>query len=284
MDEAKAREAFFDAYEAVLGRWPVPVERLDLRSRHGTTRVNACGPAGAPPLVLLHGGGATSTIWYANVSGLTRTRRVYALDAIADRGRSVYDGEPMTGLADLMAWLDSCLDGLGVARTDLCGHSYGAWILLRYALHAPGRVDQLALLDPTQCFGGQRLTYLLHAIPLFVRPGVATRRRFFAWETAGALDGQVLSLLSLPFPRPAPRGTKFVWPRRPADEELRGLRMPVLVLFAGRSRQNDVGEQTATVRRLMPHATLDVLPTATHHTLPSEHGEELDRYLGDFFR
>ena len=282
MDEARAREAFFEAYEAILDRWPVRVERLDLRSRHGTTRVNACGPADAPPLVLLHGGGATSTIWFANVAGLSRTRRVYALDALGDRGRSIYDGEPMTGRADLMSWLDSCLDGLGVTRADLCGHSYGAWILMRYALHAPDRVSRLALLDPTQCFGGQRLNYRLHAVPLFVRPGEASLRRFFTWETARALDPQVLSLLSVPFPRPSPKGAKFVWPKRPADAELRALRTPMLVLLAGRSRQNDVREQSDTVRRLVPHATVEVLPTATHHTMPTEHGEELDRYLTAF--
>lgn len=284
MAENGERDAFVDAYEEILKRWPVPIERLDLPSRHGTTRVNACGPADAPPLVLLHGGGTTSAIWYANVAGLSRSHRVYALDALGDRGRSIYNGQPMTGLADMMAWLDSCLDGLGVAATDLCGHSYGAWILLRYALHAPDRVGRLALLDPTQCFGGQRLSYLLHAVPLFVRPSVATRRRFFAWETAGALDPQVLALLSVPFSASPPRGAKFVWPRRPGDAELRGLRAHLLVLLAGRSRQNNVREQSANARRVVPNATIDVLPTATHHTLPTEHGDELDRYLGDFFR
>ena len=74
----------------------------------------------------------------------------------------VYDGDPITGRADLMAWLDSCLDGLGVPRADICAHSYGGWIALRYALHAPQRVARLVLLDPTQCLSGQRLTYRLH--------------------------------------------------------------------------------------------------------------------------
>src|SRR5207253_1676045 len=80
---------------------------------------------------------------------LARTHRVYAVDLINDAGRSVPDGRPVRSREDLMGWLDAVCTGLGLATTALCGHSYGGWIVLSYALHAPARISRLALLDPT---------------------------------------------------------------------------------------------------------------------------------------
>jgi pimeloyl-ACP methyl ester carboxylesterase len=282
MNRIQTQASFFAEYDALLARWPVEVERIELRSRHGTTRVNACGPLGGHPLILLHGGGTTSAVWYNNVAELSRGRRVYAIDVLGDRGRSVYDGEPITGLADLMAWLDSCLDGLGVSRADVCGHSYGAWMSLRYALHAPERVGKLVLLDPSQCFGGQRLTYLLHAVPLFVWPKPTSRRRFFTWETAGAIDPTLLNVMCLAWHATSPAGAKFVWPKRPSDAQLQTLSTPILILLAEKGRQNDVGQLTANARRLVPHAITRVLQGATHHTIPAESAHDLNRQVTDF--
>ena len=76
-DSPQAEARFFEAYDKVLGQWPVQVEPLDLVSQFGTTRVNACGPDDAPSLVLLPGGGATSTVWFGNVEALSRDHRIY---------------------------------------------------------------------------------------------------------------------------------------------------------------------------------------------------------------
>ena len=282
MKTTEKQAAFFAAYDAMLGRWPGPVERLDVPSRFGVTRVNAIGPADAPPLVLLHGGGTTSTVWYANVGALSRTYRVYAIDAIGDRGRTVYSGEPIGTLADLMAWVDSCLTGLGLTRARLCGHSYGAWILLRYALTKPHRVQRLALLDPTQCFSRQRLSYLLRALPLLMLPGPKTKRRFFSWETGGTMDSGFLDFMCLPMVVDAPPGATFIWPRRPADNEFVELTAPTLVLAAERGRQNNLTKLTATARRLVPGVTVPTVAGATHHSMPMAPAEQINQLLLDF--
>ena len=164
---------FSEAYEAVLAKWPVPVERMEVGSPYGMTRVNVCGPPDGKPLVLLHSGGATSTVWFNNVADLTRVHRVHAVDQINDAGRSVPAGRPVRSRDDLLAWLDAVLTGLGLNAVRLCGHSYGGWLALNYALHASPRVTHLALLDPTLCFAGMRLSYRLHAVPLFL-PGSRT--------------------------------------------------------------------------------------------------------------
>ncbi|GAA4591374.1 alpha/beta fold hydrolase [Planotetraspora phitsanulokensis] len=271
---------YFAAYDAVLAKWPVTAEPVRLRSPYGTTHVNVCGPRDGEPLVLLHGGGTTSTVWFGQVEQLSRTRRVYAVDTIGDAGRSVADGRPVTAPADLMDWLDGLLGGLGLDAVDLCGHSYGGWLALGYALHAPQRVRRLALLDPTDCFAGLRLSYRLHAVPQFVRPSAERTRAFIGWETGGAaVDPTWLRLVCLgaEFPR-----SKVVMPRRPAPERLRAAAVPALVLLAERSRAHDIREVAAGARRLLPHAVTEVLPGVSHHSVPGEDGGRLGRALEEF--
>ena len=274
-------DRFFAAYDAVLDKWPGPVESLDLPSVFGTTRVYACGRPDASPLVLLHGGGATSTIWYANVARLSRIHRVYAVDRMGDAGRSVHDGQPIERLEDLLQWLDAVLTQLGHDRVGLCGHSYGAWLALNYALHAPQRTSRLALLDPTDCFVGLSPSYRLRAVPLFVRPSPRLARAFLRWETAGRTwDPDVMELMSL---AADPRATAIVLPRLPPAQRLRAMTVPTLVVLAEHSRAHNCGRVATIVHRSMSQATTMVLAGASHHTLPNFDPARLNHELTTFF-
>jgi hypothetical protein len=48
------------AQGAVFARWPVPFQQLRISTRVGETFVAACGPEGAPPLLVLHGANANA--------------------------------------------------------------------------------------------------------------------------------------------------------------------------------------------------------------------------------
>ncbi|WTT40853.1 alpha/beta hydrolase [Kitasatospora sp. NBC_00085] len=276
-------DAFFAAYDAALARWPVPVEALTVRTPHGTTRVNACGPRDGRPLVLLHGGGATSTGWLANVGPLAAAgHRVLAVDLVGDPGRSTLDGPPLAGVPGLLGWLDAVLDGLAVPRADLCGHSYGGWIALEYALHAPARVRRLALLDPTQCFTGFRPGYLFRVVPLFLPPRTTGKaRRYLGWETGGTgLDPawrEVYALGHADYPAVRP-----VTGPRPAAARLRTLGAPALVVLAEHSRPHDTRRVAALARQALPEATVTVLPGTSHHSLLTARPAELNRHLTEF--
>lgn len=276
----RGQAEYFAAYDAVLAQWPVAVESADLRSPYGTTHVHICGPRDGKPLVLLHGGGATSTVWFANVGELSRDHRVYAVDTIGGAGRSVNDGRAVDSLASFMDWLDGLFSGLDLDSASLCGHSYGSWLALNYALHAPHRVRRLALLDPTDCFAGLRLSYRLHAVPIFVRPSAERMRAFITWETAGMpVDPTWMRLMCLGTEFPSAR---VVMPRRPAPERLRASTVPTLLLLAEKSRAHDIHKVSANARKLMPHIVTAVLPAVSHHTVPTEHPQHLNRALGKF--
>ncbi|MFI6946263.1 alpha/beta fold hydrolase [Streptomyces sp. NPDC050422] len=278
--------AFLAAYDEVItAKWPAGTAQTDIPTPYGTTHLNSYGPKDAPPLLLLPGGGSTSTVWYAQAVELGRSHRVHAVDLVGEPGRSVA-GERGTRairtVDDLNAWLDAVLNGLGAESTALCGHSYGGWIALQYALHAPHRVHKLVLVDPTGCFSGFRPGYLLHALPMLLRPSPARTRAFLAWETGGAaLDPAWLRLREAAAGFPAARP---VTGPRPSPEALRVLDVPALILLAEHSRAHDAARVAATARRLLPHAETIVLPSVSHHALPLHEptAAELNRELAQF--
>ncbi|MFK3733834.1 alpha/beta fold hydrolase [Streptomyces sp. NPDC088090] len=278
--DTDGQATFLAAYDAVLRRWPVDVTGIDVPSPYGSTRVHSCGPENGTPLVLLPGGGTTSLAWFANVEDLCRDHRVYAVDLMGDIGRSVHDGVPLRGVGDLTAWLDAVLDGLGLAQTRLCGHSYGAAIALNYALHAPRRVSRLALLDPTHCFAGLSGRYLLRALPTLLKPTAARQRAFLSWETGRTPEDPAWRDF-LDSTTTATR-SKVVAMRRPRPRDVRACTVPTLVLLAEDSRAHNARRVAATARRLLPEADVTLLPNASHHSLPTERPAELNRLLTRF--
>jgi pimeloyl-ACP methyl ester carboxylesterase len=275
-------ETFSAAYEGLLAQWGPDVERLDIPTPYGTTRVNCLGPQGAPPLLLLPGGGDTSASWFANAPEWARIHRVLAADLIGDAGRSLpAQGRRIGSVADLNRWLDALLDGLGIEQTALAGHSYGAWIALHYAL-ASARVSRLALVDPTGCFAGYRPGYLLRALPALLAPSPARVRSFLRWESGGApLDPAWLRL------QEAATGFKKARPvtgPRPGTAALHALQTPVLILLAGRSRPHDTSRVAEAAAALLPRAEITVLPGSGHHGLQHQAAGELNAKIGEFIR
>ncbi|MEU6479222.1 alpha/beta fold hydrolase [Streptomyces sp. NPDC047017] len=277
MSLSPSRAAFAVAYDELRALWPESTEERDVATPYGRTRIHVYGPADGSPLVLLPGGSATGLAWFANAPALGARHRVHAVDLMGDAGRTERRGTPLKSADDMTAWLDALLDGLGLARTRLCGHSYGALLAARYALHAPRRVDRLALIDPTQVFAGFHPGYLLRALPTLIRPSEARARAFLAWETAGTHPDETWQRLYA-LATTVPGRKLFPGPRpRAAD-----LPMPTLVLLAEHSRAHQAEKVAARARRTLPQGEVTVLPGATHHSLPLTAPEQLNNRLLEF--
>jgi pyruvate dehydrogenase E2 component (dihydrolipoamide acetyltransferase) len=111
----------------------------------GTLRFLRQGEGGEP-LVLLHGFGGDLNNWLFNAEPLSGDRAVYALDLPA-HGGSVKDA----GDGDIQVLVDAVrefLDGQGIERAHLAGHSMGALVAAELAIAEPDRVLSLALVAP----------------------------------------------------------------------------------------------------------------------------------------
>jgi len=102
-----------------------------------------------PTLVLIHGAGMDHTVWAHQARALAHAGRgVLAVDLPGHAGST---GPALTTIETMAAWLWRLLDGLGIERAALAGHSMGSLVALEAGALAPERTRGLALLGTVPC-------------------------------------------------------------------------------------------------------------------------------------
>lgn len=274
---SEGEAAFCAAYDAAMKSWPVPYEELEIPTRFGSTHVIVCGPKDAPPLVLLHGYMATSTMWTPNVADFNKDYRIYAIDVMGQSSRSI-PGEPVRNAADYVAWLTETLNALHLERVSLLGQSYGGWLALTYAVAAPERVYKLGLLSAGG-FLPMAKQFSLRGMLMVFFPTRFTVNTFMHWlgftekrdELGNRLVRDFLGLVYLGLKHfRMPPETARVMPTVFSDVELQGMRMPTLVLYGDHERICDPATALARARRLIPAIEGDLVPDCSHDMCVSQ--------------
>ncbi len=269
-------------YEAVLAKWPLPLERLRVPTKAGETSILAFGPArggtgtavgpGAgpaarvaakEPLVLLHGTGSNSSMWVGEAAILGRDRRVFALDIPGEPGMSAPAKMDWNGF-DLADWLGEVLAALGMGggrEHSLLGISLGGWVSLSYAARRPAGLKAIALLCPA---------------------GIGRSRTSFMWKAvlAGILHGPrapemiMRSLYGNEEPHPeairvgaliaASTNARMEKPRILSDEELGNVTARVFLAAGEMDALLRSRESVERLRRALPGAEVLLLPGRGH--------------------
>ena len=102
------------------------------------------GSPDLPKIVFLHGLLGSSRNWRAVAKALSDQRHVFSLD-LRNHGKSFHasDASVRAMAGDLLGWLD----GMGLQTVDLCGHSLGGKVAMRFAVDYPDRVEKLVVVD-----------------------------------------------------------------------------------------------------------------------------------------
>ena len=102
------------------------------------------GGAGKPPMLVLHGLLGSSRNWLSTGRDLAKHNHVFALDA-RNHGKSPHASEMNYDVmvADILAWMD----GQGLARAVIVGHSMGGKTAMQLACRHPQRVERLVVVD-----------------------------------------------------------------------------------------------------------------------------------------
>lgn len=259
-----------------------------LRFRHIETASGALSisDAGAgPPVLCIHGLGATKVSFLPTVAALAPKHRAIAMDlpGFGDSAkpiRAAYDAPYFASAAiDL-------LDALDLDRVDVVGNSMGGRVALELGLRHPDRVGRIALLAPSLAWLKPRpwAPYLRWVAPQLgliqpaPRPVVeAVVRRLIPaaqeeWTAAG-IDEFLRSYLTArgraAFYAAArniyleePHGPDGLWTRLP------DLRTPALFVWGRRDR--------LVPARFAAHVR-DALPSASHLELDCGHVPQLER-------
>lgn len=149
------------------------------------------GPAGRPPVVLVHGFPWSSHSWRRIAPWLARTRSVYFYDMIGC-GQSDKSNEQDVSPAAQSALLAQLLDHWGLERPAVVAHDFGGLAALRgHFLHGLA-YSELFLIDPVAVLpsGSAFFRYAReHADSLAQQPDLAHEAVLSAYIGSGAASG-----------------------------------------------------------------------------------------------
>lgn len=258
-----ARNRLETWYDKFLANAAIPVEHREVPTDHGPSHVLFAGDAAKPPLVCVHGSLASS----AHLLGeLTRLAEHFRLILPDQPGQSVRGPQVRLPLKDdsLPKWVLQVLDGLDVRQFDLLGVSWGGFVARKLAVFAPDRVRGLVLLVPAGIVSGSAWAGLTRMFwPLMVyrwRPSEKRLRKFVGqlfttWDDDwGHYMGDAFRGFNLDLRIP-PLAT---------DDELRGLKMPTLVLAADDDVSFPGSKLLARVKKLTPNADTELMANCKH--------------------
>jgi pimeloyl-ACP methyl ester carboxylesterase len=276
---------YFAAYDAALGLWPLPFESTYITTAYGQTHIISCGVKNASPLVLLHGGYASSTMWFPNITDLARKFHVLALDTIGEPGRS-FPTKQNASKAHLAAWLVGVLDELGISHPHLVGLSRGGWLALNLAIHSPQRLGKIVLLSPAASFITlNRFFSAIAGSVMLIPTRFVSKIALYSWVTPGFVVNDVFAeqfILGLQNWNWAMgrKGYSGVMPSVFGDEELRQIKNPILMLIGDQDKLNP-SQVLEQAKRLIPQVEAEVIPSAGHF-LSMEQPELVDTRILKF--
>jgi pimeloyl-ACP methyl ester carboxylesterase len=257
----EARTHYLAAYDAMFDLWKVPHESIAVDTSYGATHINVSGPGDGYPLVLLHGAGLTSTVWFANIARLSADHRVCAVDVIGDAGKSVPD-RLMTARTDYAKWLNEVFQGLNIARCDLLGHSYGGWLTLNMALTYPDRLRKIVLLAPAASF--RPLSFITKLVLYLGAYRIHPPARSVL--QVAAAKGTVLEETFIHHIRMVTRYCRpaTMYPTVYTDAELKRIDCPALLLIGAGDKIYNPRKAIERAQHWMPDLTAQIIADAGH--------------------
>ena len=141
----------------------VPTTPLWAKGGAASVRVRYVVRGEGPALVLVHGLGASLSVWNENIEELSRAHRVFALD-LPGHGESDKPGELYYDSISGAHFLTSFMDAVGIDNATLMGNSAGGHIAAACALRYPQRLDRLILVSSAGL--GREMAWFLRASSL----------------------------------------------------------------------------------------------------------------------
>jgi pimeloyl-ACP methyl ester carboxylesterase len=212
-----------------------------------------------PPVLVLHGWGASIEAVHPIVTGLAPVATVYALD-LPGFGESELPPEPW-GVEDYQAFVAAFMDELAIRASTIVGHSNGGRIAIRMACTEPDRVARLVLVDSAGIRPKRTLRYYRRvgmakigkqAARFLGSPGERLRARLVGraasadYLAAGAMRPTLVRLVNADL--------------RPY---MPGIGVPTLLVWGSEDSETPLSA-AREIERLIPDAGLVVLDGAGH--------------------
>ncbi len=135
-------------YDEQLGRINSRYNDVWIDTSLGKTHIVETGNLNGEPLLVFHGGNATSAYNLLFFSFMFADYHIYAADIIGHPGKSAETCLPARGY-DYGKWAGEVIDGLGYSRISCCAGSFGAGVLAKTMCVAPEKIKKAVLYVPS---------------------------------------------------------------------------------------------------------------------------------------
>ena len=223
--------------------------------------------AGAPPLVLLHGGSGSWRHWARNIEALARDRLVVCPDlpGLGDSDMPPPAESPAPVAAILLAGL---ADILGPRRYDLCGFSFGALLAGHLAAQADGRLRSVTLVGAGALGLPRQITPLRKVRSETGEARIAAHRHNLAtlmFADPSRIDALALAIQEANTVAARFRSRGFASTTSLKDA-VAAARVPVALLYGERDAiaHPEIDRRFAALREVQPGAWTGLVPGAGH--------------------
>ena len=143
----KGKKEILDLYDAQLSRIACPYTDIYVDTSFGKTHLIETGDRQKDPLLVFHGGNATTAYNLLACDFLFRDFHIYAVDTIGHPGKSAETSLSASGY-DYGIWAGEVVDALGFDRIRLFGGSFGGGIIAKTMCAVPDKVEKAVLYIP----------------------------------------------------------------------------------------------------------------------------------------
>jgi pimeloyl-ACP methyl ester carboxylesterase len=230
---------------------PLPTFDVEGRVAHDGARIWFATFGAGPPVILLHGGDASSDYWGDQIPALLAAgHRVIVIDS-RGHGRSTLGARPL-GYELMESDVIAVMDALSIDHADVVGWSDGAILGLIMAMKHPERVTRVFAFGANMDLHGFNPMGALS--PIVTKVGAALAANYARLSPTpdgyGAFSKAVLAM-QLREPNYSPA-------------ELAAIRGPAIAIVDGEHEEFILRQHTEYLARTIPGAKLIILPGVSH--------------------
>lgn len=142
------KRAIWSLYDEQLKRLSVPYRERYIQTTFGSTHVIETGSPAGEPLIVFHGGNATTAYNLLACDFLLPNFHIYAIDTIGHPGKSAEKSLSSFGY-DYGRWAAEVIEALGFEMISLFGGSFGAGIAAKTMCVIPKKIKKAVLYVPS---------------------------------------------------------------------------------------------------------------------------------------
>lgn len=276
-----AKKAVWELYDKQLNELEVPYRDLFVETPFGKTHVVKCGNPNGTPLLVFHGGNATTAYNLRSCAFLLRDLCVYAVDTIGHPGKSAE-----TSLSprnqDYGIWAAEVIRGLGFDEMACFGGSFGAGVLVKAMCVAPEAITRSVLIVPAAIHNAPAFKSMSMMFPMLMYWITHEEKWFVRCLLPMALTEDEITKDILETARCSIDNTR-IKPFMPQNEKYEGLckyQRPVLVMAAEKDCLFPAHRVLRKAAKVWPHSKRYLLEDRGHiHELTQEEESMIVEFL-----